>query len=220
MTQGWIQGIPTVEQVARHEKDHCVFPDGKPGTIVISKERLIGKAQLPGSGTYPATVKNTQSVGNWVCVNRYDYAQLRLTPDPPELLGLRVVDGEILVNTHSIGYDVLIQHCDAATASFFPVGPNGLPITLRDVICSYCGDIANYDGLTDAERNSKLLDHIVTCPKRPEMKLVKVALAAEDVLDAWAIWSGHDYDDVVDGPMDRLRAELDKLKVQPETKEE
>ena len=31
----------------------------------------------------------------------------------------------------------------------------------------------------DDERGSALLDHVLTCPKRPEMKLLDVALAAE-----------------------------------------
>jgi hypothetical protein len=60
-------------------------------------------------------------------------------------------------------------------------------------------------------------EHILTGEKRPEMKLIKVAMAAEGVLDEYEGFRGRyleDDDTSVDmKAMAHLHVELDKLKV-------
>jgi hypothetical protein len=81
------------------------------------------------------------------------------------------------------------------------------------ISCAYCGQVDELGGLSSDERNARMLKHISECPKRPEMKLLWVALAAAEVAEVWG--APLDYVEAgraLNGPMERLRAALDKLK--------
>jgi hypothetical protein len=86
--------------------------------------------------------------------------------------------------------------------------------------CSYCGQQEHNTGLTDEQRQAAMLEHILTCEKRPELKLINVALAAEEAAEAFECNDGVDEVEYllsrsVVPAMERLRVELDKLKVHP-----
>lgn len=49
--------------------------------------------------------------------------------------------------------------------------------------CSYCGEVSEMGGLTHDERAGVMVAHIMTCPKRPEMKLLGVAVAAAEYVE-------------------------------------
>jgi hypothetical protein len=51
--------------------------------------------------------------------------------------------------------------------------------------CSYCGELSDYSGLSDAERSERLLAHILKCPKRPELKFLNICIAAAEAIERW-----------------------------------
>ena len=75
--------------------------------------------------------------------------------------------------------------------------------------CSYCGHETILAGLDEHQRGAVLLSHILECPVRPEMRLVKIALAAEAAHEAFIHGSADDWGQA----MANLREELDTPKV-------
>ena len=51
------------------------------------------------------------------------------------------------------------------------------------VTCSYCGHVTDCSGMSVDARNEALLEHIVQCEKRPEMKMLKICLAAAEAAE-------------------------------------
>jgi hypothetical protein len=83
----------------------------------------------------------------------------------------------------------------------------------RSVFCSYCGQETDLEGKGRDERNALLLEHISVCPKRPETKLLGVALAAEAAHEAFLGVLDIDGGENLGKAMAHLRVQLDKLKV-------
>lgn len=186
----WIQGIPPIEAVAEHEKNH--------------------PANTSGVG---------QGYGNWLCVGPHGELVL---------YRLRAVNGEVLQST---GWH--LRWTSPTTyrpenAKYFPVGADGLPINMCLTYCVYCGDKATY--ASAEERDAGMLEHIAICEKRPEMKLLRVALAAEELMNhiepRFAVLRQRvaDFDEpdgitryqIADEALGKLRIALDRLKVKPE----
>ena len=79
--------------------------------------------------------------------------------------------------------------------------------------CSYCGHETSLVGLDADQRGAALLDHICKCTQRPELRLVNIALAAEEAHEAFLHGTADDWGQA----MANLRAELDTLKVKAAT---
>lgn len=51
--------------------------------------------------------------------------------------------------------------------------------------CSYCGHETDLSGMTVEQKNEALLDHVVQCPKRPELKFLNACIAAAELVEAY-----------------------------------
>jgi hypothetical protein len=80
------------------------------------------------------------------------------------------------------------------------------------IYCSYCGHETMLDGLTGEQRNSAILEHIIVCEKRPELKFVNIGLAAEKVHEVFYRRAPGYFTEAECKALDGLRAALDKLK--------
>ena len=80
---------------------------------------------------------------------------------------------------------------------------------MNRIVCSYCGHETHVSGMSADERNAALLEHIIVCEKRPELKFVDICLAAESVREEFL--SGEM--ESLGKAMAHLGAALDKLKV-------
>jgi hypothetical protein len=76
------------------------------------------------------------------------------------------------------------------------------------IVCSYCGHETPLDGLSSEQRNTAVLDHIIVCEKRPELKFVDVGLAAEGARESFLSGDMEAHGKA----MAELGAALDKLK--------
>jgi hypothetical protein len=166
----WYEGIPPIEVVAENEIDY-ERPDGvNLGRIVVSD--VAGGREVP--------VENSERWGNWIGVGNFF-----LTPYMPAILRLRVADGKILLSEGFCAWGILSEHKLADRARYFPIDSNRLPRGTGMSYCSYCGEVKSLSGKSADERSAMMLGHILTCPKRPEMKMLGVALAAAEAVEAF-----------------------------------
>lgn len=86
------------------------------------------------------------------------------------------------------------------------------------VVCSYCGHKTEAAGRSKEEMDLALLEHILVCEKRPELKMLDICLKAAEAVDAFpSDWNASD--EKLDAYVDRmaeLAVVLDKLKVKQE----
>jgi hypothetical protein len=120
MTQ-WIQGIPTVEQIEKHEREH-------PGPVTRTTDFRLPNITVQREAKAPpdsVPVENEESYGNWLCVGKYakHFGQV------PALLRLRSVNGEVLIAVGFCMWTPLAEHNGAAGAKYLPVDAQGLPLS-------------------------------------------------------------------------------------------
>jgi hypothetical protein len=80
--------------------------------------------------------------------------------------------------------------------------------------CSYCGKVTDFSGMTTEQVNASLLEHILTCEKRPELKMLKVCVAAADAVEAFGVATSFAVGSTTafGCAMAKLKIELDRLK--------
>ena len=193
----WIQGVPSVERVAAHHKEHGGwwierFESSAPGFVFLDGETPVQnwRRAVPFYASSPRYFP--------VGVDGLPIEAAVDLPDP------KITWADVVREMDALGDFASIEKRAAW------LGRRMLE-ALATSYCSYCGKAEHMRGLTDEQRSAAMLEHVLTCPKRPELKLVNVALAAEYVRDAFL----NDSPSEVGRALDMLSAELDKLKAQP-----
>lgn len=82
--------------------------------------------------------------------------------------------------------------------------------TQLSIFCSYCGHVTDARGMTDDERGRALLEHMLGCDKRPELKMLNICVAAAEAVEKFeADGMGEDFGKA----MARVKVAVDALKV-------